>query len=227
MFRSLFILAAASFLGVAVEAQTPRLVRAVGEAVISVKPDLARLSVGVVTQANTAREAGAQNAAQMEAVLGGLRQVLGSAADIHTTSYSLTPNYKYSQTAPPVLVGYTANNNLEVNISDLSLIGSTIDAASDAGANNVGGLLFTISDQEPLRRQVLGMAAKQGRAHAEAIAAGLGARIGSVFAASEATSFSPGPAPSEAPGRSVTPTPIETGLVQVRATVTIDAELLQ
>ena len=56
-------------------AQTPRLVRAFGEAVITVKPDLARLQVGVVTQASTAREANVQNAAQVEAVLAQLRQM--------------------------------------------------------------------------------------------------------------------------------------------------------
>jgi len=74
---------------------------------------------------------------------------------------------------------------------------------------------------------VLGMAAKQGRAHAEAIATGLGARVGSIFAASEGTSISPIGRAAEPPSGAATPTPIETGLVQIRATVTIDAELLQ
>ena len=226
MTKAIFTLASVWFLSTAAQSQTPRLVRAVGEAVITVKPDLAKLNVGVVTQANTAREANAQNAAQVQAVLAQLNQVLGPTADIKTTSYSLTPNYKYNQGSPPTLIGYTASNNVEVNIGDLSVVGSVIDAASLAGANNVGGLQFTVKDEEPLRLQVLGMAAKQGRAHAEAIAAGIGARIGSVFAASEGTAVSPpivradtsSPAPS---------TPIETGLVQIRGTVTIEAELLQ
>ena len=227
MTKGIFILASLSFLSTAAQSQTPRLVRAVGEAVITVKPDLAKLNVGVVTQANTAREANAQNAAQVEAVLAQLHQLLGPTADIKTTSYSLTPNYRYNQDSPPVLIGYTASNNVEVNITDLSVVGSVIDAASQAGANNVGGLQFTIKDQEPLRVQVLGMAAKQGRAYAEAIAAGLGARIGSVFAASEGATVSPPIVRGDTPGPAAPTTPIETGLVQIRATVTIDAELLQ
>ena len=130
------------------------------------------------------------------------------------------------RSSPPTLIGYTVNNNMEVNSGDLSSIGAVIDAASQAGANNVGGLQFTIKDQEPLRLQVLGLAAKQARAHAEAIAGGLGGRIGSIFAASEGTSVSP-IGRTDAPSAAATTTPIETGLVQVRATVTVEAELLQ
>jgi hypothetical protein len=224
MSRLAWIPASLLFLSAAAPAQTPRLVRAVGEAVISVKPDLARLNVGVVTQANTAREANVQNAAQVEAVLAQLRQVLGPNADIKTTSYSLAPNYRYVQGSPPTLIGYTASNNVEVNISDLSVVGTVIDAASQAGANNVSGLQFTLKDPEPVRLQVLGMAAKQGKAHAEAIAAGLGGRIGAVVTASEGAGITPVVIRGETP-TAAGATPIETGLVQVRATVTIEAEL--
>jgi uncharacterized protein len=226
MTKSTFILALMWLVSAAAQAQTPRLVRAVGEAVILLKPDLAKLHVGVVTQASTARDANVQNAARVEGVLTQLRQVLGPTADIQTTGYSLTPNYRYDRDQPPVLTGYTASNNLEVEITDLSLVGTVIDAATQAGANNVGGLQFTIKDQEPARLRVLGLAARQGRAHAEAIVTGLGGRIGSIVAASEGATFSPLPMRDAAPPVAAT-TPIETGLVQVRATVTIDAELLQ
>ena len=227
MTKGAFILSLMWFLSVAAPAQTPRVVRAVGEAVIMVRPDLARINVGVITQAATARDANVQNAARVEGVLAQLRQVLGPAADIQTTGYSLTPNYRYDRDSPPVLTGYTANNNVEVNISDLSLVGTVIDAASQAGANTVGGLQFTIKDPEPVRMRALGQAAKQGRAHAEAIVAGLGARIGAILAASEGATISPPIVRGDAPPTAAGATPIETGLVQVRATVTIDAELLQ
>ncbi len=226
MIRSVLFLAAVSLVGGQAEAQTPRLVRAAGEAVIKVKPDLAIVNVGVVTQAATARDANVQNAAQVEAVLAQLRQVLGSNADIKTTSYSLTPNYRYSQTAPPTLIGYTATNNVEVNIADLSVVGSVIDAASQAGANNIGSLQFTLKDPEPVRLQALGLAAKQGKAHAEAIAAGLGARVGSVINAAEGVTVTP-IVRGETPTAAAPTTPIESGLVQVRATVTVEAELAQ
>jgi len=227
MTKGAFILASLSFFITAGQAQTPRLVRAVGEGVITVKPDLAKLSVGVVTQANTARDAAAENGGRVEGVLTELRRVLGPTADIKTTSYSLAPNYRYNQNAPPTLLGYTASNTLEVAIGDLSLVGTVIDAASQSGANNVGGLQFTLQDQEPVRLQVLGLATKQAKAHAEAIAAGLGGRIGSIFAASEGVSYSPPIRGADTTGPAAPTTPIETGLLQIRATVTVEAELQQ
>jgi hypothetical protein len=226
MTKRVLVLAVMPILSGAAPAQTSRLVRAVGEGVVTVRPDLAKLQVGVVTQANTARDANVQNAAQTEGVLAQLRQVLGANADIKTISYSLTPNYRYNQGAPPTLLGYTATNTVEVNIEDLSVVGSVIDAASQAGANSIGSLQFTIRDQEPLRRQALGLAARQGKTHAEAIAGGLGARVGAVVAASEGVSVVP-IIRGETPTAAAPATPIETGLVQVRATVTIEAELLQ
>src|SRR5260370_2679295 len=96
---------------------------------VSAKPDQAKLDAGVITQAATAQDAAAQNASQVDAVLAQLRAVLGSAADIKTISYSLSPNYRYPQGAPPVLTGYTASNTVEITMSALSLIGTTTHPA--------------------------------------------------------------------------------------------------
>lgn len=221
--------ASLAFLNQALWAQGPQssrhVVGASGMASVSAKPDQAKLDVGVVTQAATAQDAAAQNASQVDAVLAQLRAVLGSAADIKTISYSLSPNYRYPQGAPPVLTGYTASNTVEITMSDLSLIGKTIDAASQAGANNVQGLRFTIQDEEPLRQQALGLATKQARAHAQAIAAGLGGSLGATVTAQEGAGATLRTL-SAAPTGAATQTPIVTGVVEIQATVSIQVELL-
>jgi len=204
---------------------TPRLVRASGEGVVSVVPDRARVSVGVVTQAGTAQEAAAQNAAQVETVLAQLRQVLGASADIKTTNYSLTPNYRYPQGGgPPTLVNYTASNTVEVTLADLSIIGRVIDTAAQAGANQIQSLRFTVADPEPLRARALAAAAKQARQRAEAIASGLGVRLGAILTGEEGTVVRFADTREVSAGG--TQTPIETGLVEVRATVTVEIELV-
>jgi hypothetical protein len=202
-----------------------RLVRATGDATLSVKPDQAKINVGVVTQANTAQEASTQNATQVDAVLARLRQVLGAAGEMKTVGYSLTPNYKYPQGGgTPTLTGFTASNTVEVTTSDLSLIGKVIDTAIQAGATNVQGLRFTVKDTESLRAVVLAMAARQARAHAEGIATGLGVRLGAVITAQEGAVISVQPLDVRtAAGAS---TPIETGTVEIQATVTVDIEIL-
>jgi hypothetical protein len=226
MSRASWITAAilASALTAAGQSGSQAVVRASGEAAISVPPDQARINVGVTTKARTAEEAAAQNASQVEAVFAQLRQVLGSGAQLKTINYSLSPEYQYSQGSPPVLTGYAANNTVEVIIDDLSLIGKVIDAAGRAGATNITGLRFTLRDPEPLRSRALAQAAKQAREHASAIAAGLGRKIGEVRVAQEGAISDLGRNLLDVKAQGGTP--IEQGLVEVRATVAVEAEMI-
>jgi len=204
-------------------AQGRRTIQAVGSATISATPDQVKVDIGVTTTGNTAQDASSQNATIMTAVLAAIRQVLGPSANIQTVGYSINPNYK-PNTSPPVLAGYTAINTVEVTSSDLNSIVKVIDGSSQAGATNITNLRFAISNDEAVREQALAAAAKQALAHAQAIAGGLGGHIGSVVTAQEGTSVTP-----LTPGVAsvATSTPIEPGLVQVTATVTIAAELTQ
>lgn len=229
MRKIIWVLAFLSVFEAGAQAQVAarRLVRATGDATLSVKPDQAKINVGVVTQANTAQEASTQNATQVDAVLNRLRQVLGAVGEMKTIGYSLTPNYKYPQGGgTPTLTGFTASNTVEVTTNDLSLIGKVIDTAIQAGATNVQGLRFTLKDAESLRAVALAMAAKQARAHAEGIATGLGIRLGAVIMAQEGAVVSVQPLDTRATTVGTTPTPIETGTVEIHATVTVDIEIL-
>ena len=226
--RLITVFATLTFLNSALWAQAPsgrHLVGASGQATVSVKPDQAKLDVGVVTQAATAQDAAAQNASQVAAVLAQLQTVLSPGADIKTIGYSLNAVYRYPQGAPPVLTGYMASNTVEVTMTDLSLIGRTIDAASQAGANSVQGLQFSVRDEEPVRQQALGLATKQAKAHAQAIASGIGASLGAVVLAQEGGG-TPVRVLTTTPAAATTQTPIETGLVQIQATVSIQVELI-
>src|SRR5262249_20726172 len=129
-------------------------VHAVGEATVSVKPDLARVSFSVVTQAQTAQDASSQNAARVSSVLSQLQLLLGPNADIQTVSYSLSPNYTYPPGGGiPNLVGYTASNTIRVTTSDLANTGKIIDTGIQAGANQVSGLQFALKVEQPVRAQ--------------------------------------------------------------------------
>lgn len=204
-------------------AQSPRTVRASGTAVISVKPDLARVTVGVETQAATAQEAAAQNATTASNVLSAVRGVLGSSGTTETVSYTVTPNYRTAPGQPAVLAGYTVTNLIEVTTYNMGDVGRLIDAASAGGANRIQGLRFGIRDEDPIARQALTAAARQARGHAEAIAAGLGGRVGMVLSAQEASVSVP---VSAARLGVAAGTPIETGLVETRASVTVEMEYI-
>jgi uncharacterized protein len=225
MIRAYFFLALAlSFLSIA-NAQ-PQTVQAVGSATASGDPDQTKVDIGVTTTAGTAQDAQAQNATQATAVRDQVRNILGPGADIKTIGYSVTPNYRNTSGQPPVLTGYTVTNTIEVTAADTASIVKVIDSVSQVGATSIQGLRFTIADDTPLRLRALSAAAKQAMGHAQAIAGGLGLKVGSVIAAQEGVSVTPlvgvlGPT-AAAPS-----TPIEPGLVNVTATVTISAQLTQ
>lgn len=200
-------------------------IRAVGSAGVSAKPDLVRIDLGVVTQAATAQEASTQNAVQVSAVLDKLRSVAGPGADIKTISYSLTPNYITPPGGgPATLQGYTVTNIVEVSTDNLasSMIGAIIDAAIAAGANRVQSVQFLLKNDQPVRAEALRMAAAQARSQVEAIASGLGVKPGAVLSAEEGSNYNIQPLNASAAG---TATPIQPGLIEVRATVTLELEI--
>lgn len=199
-------------------------VTASGEGVVSFRPDLAQVNLGVTTHANSAQEAGDQNAEITNAVLNALRQAMGANATIRTVGYSLSPNYRTQPGSPPIITGYTANNTVEVTLSDLNAIGRVIDTAVQAGATNVSGIRFTLRDPAPARAQALRLATMQAKSHAEAIASGLGMRLGAVLQAAEGGAVRIVPLVDARAGAAAT-TPIEVGNLEVRATVSVVAEL--
>jgi len=179
-----------------------------------------QISVSVVTDGATAQAAAQANATVSTAVQSALK-ALTPAPMIQTTGYSIYPRYTNQGQA---VAGYTASNTIQVTSIDLSATGNLIDTASQAGANNVGGLTFSLQNPEPVKQQALTQATKQARAHADAIAAGLGGKTGAVVSAVEGSSYTP-VFPGVAAGAATTP--IQTGQVSVTANVTITFQLTQ
>jgi len=205
---------------------TRRFIRSFGEGSVSVTPDQAKIQFSVVTQAVTAQAAADQNATQVAAVLAALRSVLGPNAELKTLSYSLSPIYSSPRDgSQPVITGYTASNTVEATVNDLSLIGRLIDTGIQAGGNRVQALRFGLKDDQPQRLQALRLAAIQAKAHADAMAAGLNLKAGAVVSIQEGSVVVPFEFADTRLAAATTP--IETGQVNVRATVTLEVDLTQ
>jgi uncharacterized protein len=200
----------------------PPSVRATGEAVITVKPDEAKLDIGVVTQATTAEAAASQNATQSRAVLDKLRGVLGPKADIRTISYSVNPNYQYPREGgKPTINGYTATNTVEITTDNLAEVGKVIDAATQGGANQVQRLQYGLHDEKPARAQALRLAAIEARSNAEAMAAALGLKAGKVILLEQGTPEVIRPRMTAMAAQVAAPTPVEAGTIEIHASVTV------
>jgi len=204
-------------------------IRVTGESVVTATPDRVQIDVGVVTQAARSRDAASQNASRLDAVLAALRKTLGAGSDIKTISYSLNPNYQYHPNGgEPTITGYTATNVLRITLDDLAKIGSVIDGATEAGANHVQGIQFTLRDQQRVRSQALREAATKARAEADALASALGLRVVRILSVDETS-------PVVVPVRdgmfaaradaAKAPTPIQAGTIDVSANVTLTVEV--
>ena len=226
--RLIFLLALAAVL---CPAQMRRsYIRASGEGVVSVRPDQATVSVGVITQGRTAAEATDANATKAQAILDALRRLLGPNADIRTSYFSVTPNQRFpTGGGVPEIVGYTATNNFRVTMTDTANAGRVIDTATAAGANTVGGITFGVREPVPLRQRALQLATQMARANAEAIAQGMSGRLGAVISAAESSVAVPimGGADGRAGIAAAVPTPVEAGNLEVSASVTMEIEVLQ
>ncbi len=212
----------ATFATAQVSTTRPPYVKAVGQGSVSVQPDQAKIDFSVITTAATAQAAASQNATQASGLIAALQALLGSSGNTQTIGYSLSPNYNYPPGGNPVLTGYTASNTIEVTASDLSMVGAIIDTGVGAGATNVQSLQFSLKNPDPVVQQALKLATAQAKAHADAMASGVGMHSGAVHSIQEnvATGVAPGVAPTASGS-----TPVLPGMVNIQATVTIEVDL--
>ena len=229
LFTAVFGLAALAAAQNVITRDTVPAIVAQGQARVSVAPDQVRIDIGVVTQAATAEAAAAQNAKQTSEVLAALKKSLGPAADVRTAGYSLQPNYRHSRDgAPPVIVGYIASNTVQVTSSEPANIGKVIDSATKTGANNIQGIQFLLKYEQAVRGEALKQACLNAQANAQAIASGLGMKLGRVLRVTDAET------PPVMPMRremvmaqaAAADTPIEAGRIEVSASVVATIELL-
>lgn len=224
MFRAISLTCAAAVMCWAQPTARPASITAVGSSSISVAPDLARVDLGVYTQATTAQAASQANAALANTVIMALQSLLGSSASIKTVNYSLSPVYSNpSPGQPATIIGFSVNNTVEATLTDLSKIGPTIDTAIQSGANSVQGISFDLQDRNPPTAQALKTAAASAMSQAAAIAAGLNVHTGSVLHASEGVNVTP--VLTGVPVAAPVTTPVQTGLVIIQASVTLEVAL--
>lgn len=222
---ALFLIAAVSTPAQTIGSGPRSSVRATGEGSISVTPDQARINIAAVTQAATAQDAADQNASVAANIIARVTQVLGSAGTVKTVNYSVNPNYTYPSGGSPVLNGYTVTNTIQATLSDLTITGKVIDAATQAGASRIDSLQFGLKDDSAARSQAIRAATLKAKAKADAMAASLGMKTGPVMVIQEGGAVVQPLTTNMAV--SVASTPIQPGQLDVQANVTIEVELVQ
>ena len=204
-------------------ATSQKTIQVTGTATVSAAPDEALLYLAVQTQGATATEATTSNAAAMSKVMAALAGAGIGNDSIQTISYTLTPIYEnnVNQSAPSVIIGYTALNAIQVTVKDLGAIGKILDQAISAGINQVQGITFTLSDANlaTLQKQALQLAIQNADGQAKALATTLGVSISGPISVSPGYTFEPTNYSRLA--ASAPQTQIQPGTLQVTATVQV------
>ena len=190
-------------------------------------PDIAFVTVGVVTTGKKAQDASQANAVATTKVVAALRALGIAEKDIQTSGYSVSPQYN-PQPNPrregPEIIGYHVSNNVRATIRKLDNIGKAIDAALEAGANNVHGVGFGLEKREAADSAAIEDAVKDARRKADTLARAAGVRITGVHHIQEGQVFRPMPVMETAMfrgGAAKVDTPISPGELTVSANVTV------
>jgi uncharacterized protein YggE len=177
----------------------PRTITVVGEGKVSVKPDTARVNIGVETVKPTVQEASDENEAIVNAVLEALTAQGIDANEIRTSGYSVyAERFGPEGPLPEGDVRYRVSNNVSVKIRDLETVGEVLDAAMEAGANNIYGVEFMLEDQTASQSEARAEAVDAAEAKAEELAQLNGVSVGEVVSISEVIANNFYPAASQA-----------------------------
>jgi uncharacterized protein len=181
------VLAAATLLAAPALAQTtlPAAISVTGEATVSVPPDQAQIDGGVTSDAKTAREASDANNAAMGKVLLALKGAGIDEKDYQTSRLSLQPQYAPNRSGPSPVVGYRASNRVTVRIRDVTKVAGIIDVLVGAGANDIGGINFVVSQASKLLDDARTNAIADARRKAEIYAKAAGVTLGEPLSISE------------------------------------------
>jgi len=200
-----------------------------GAGIVSMEPDEAVVRLGVETRAENAKAAMRKATRRMDAVITALQDAGVSENDIKTVRLDLSP-YRLRGSGDGIVErGWRVSNRVSAQIRDIDAVSDVIDAAVSAGATDIDSVRFRASDDaEALAEaRVAAIDSAEVAARTMAEASGLevlgvltivqgGARLparlgsGDTAAAAEAYSLS---------------VPIEPGLVDITARVTVEYEI--
>jgi uncharacterized protein YggE len=171
--------------------QASRYITVVGVGRVNLTPDIARIDVGAEVRADTVSAAKAEVDRQMAAISAALQEMGITEKDIQTSHYSIY--YEREPYGPVVREEasqesqgwYRVSSMLNVTVRDIDRAGDVLDAVVEAGANQVYGVTFTVSDDQKWESEARQKAMADARARAEELASLANVELGEVLSVSE------------------------------------------
>jgi uncharacterized protein YggE len=197
----------------------------VGIGKVTGKPDIARVTVGIETQAPSLQTAVDDNKAKMTVLLDTLKKLGLADKDIQTSNYSV-----YTERVTPPTPGaevntdqmiYHVTNQVDVIVRDVNQLGDVLDKAVAAGANNIYGVNFSVEDTSKLESDARAKAVADAKSRAESLAQLNGLQLGEVLSVSEVIGGSAYPMDYGVKGLGGGGTPVQPGELEMSLSIQI------
>jgi uncharacterized protein YggE len=194
-----------------------------------VVPDIAVVTIGVESRGRTASAALAANSTDLTRAIGAIRAAGVADRDIGTSGFGIDPVYaeqKEGETnTPPPIIGYQVSNSVTVTIRDIAKSGGILDAVVNAGANQVNGISFDVSDPKAAHEAALKAAIAEALAKGELMADAAGVRLVRVLSVATAQDGGPRPMFLAMAAKAAPSAPVMPGQQSLDATATISWEI--
>jgi uncharacterized protein YggE len=203
----------------------PKSITVSGEGRVYATPDTAVVILGVQNQATDLTTAQGDAARTMNALQAAVKAKGVPDNRIKTVSYYEMINYDDKQPNRPV-TGYVVTDMIQVSVKPVDQVGAVIQAALNAGANQVQGVSFTLEDTAAAVQQARQQAMDDAHGKAMQLAQLGGVTLGQPISISEGVSEPSTPQPvksvtSAAAGAAAVAPSIEGGQTLVDVTVTV------
>lgn len=199
-----------------------------GEGKVTASPDIATVSVGVQSQGPSVKAVQDQLNKNINAVSAAVKKAGVDAKDIQTSNYNINPMYDYTNGSQRI-TGYQASSNLTIKVRNIDNANTVIDAATAAGATQVGGISFDVDDKTKSQNEARQLAVSDAKRKASDAARIAGFTLGRVINYSEDFGNVPRPVPMMARADSGlaagAPTEVQPGSSEITVNVSLSYEI--
>jgi hypothetical protein len=203
--------------------EPPPSITVTGSGEVRAAPDRADVTAGVVSEASSAAEAVRANSAAMQSVLSALDELGIPKKQVQTQGFSVAPVYEEhsGMRGAPRIAGYRVSNQVSVEVQGVERVGAVLDRLVAAGANELGGVAFSMGEPTPLLDEARRRAVADARRKAELYAAAAGARLGKLLRLDEAAGGVPIPMFRRGMMAAEAAVPVAPGELALEASVTV------
>lgn len=144
---------------------------------VKIKPNMAKLSIAVVTKDVSSKKAIADNSDKMNLVFKSLKAFKIAEKDMQTSNFTVYKTHDNYSSNKKSVEKFEVRNTLNITIRNLAQLGDIIDGVTKAGVNNVNNLVFTHTDIDKFYNEALELAMADAKKKASTISKTFGKSV--------------------------------------------------